>query len=740
MKTLTNEDYRIVLQPVLDIRVRFEIYDKNKEYINSIDGNVINGSGTIDAESDIRRSFSITIFPDYRSKLIIDEQGYIWIDKYVHIYIGIINMQTGEPYEWKFGEFLFTNVNTTYDPVTNQMTINCSDLMALLDGSKNGELGQLKIIYPAYEEDENGVPTHYNTIRNAVIDTVSQLGRISEFEIDEIGEYNAMPLYNPNYIQYRIESMVELPDGSMQEMWDTIPFDQEFGSGTTVLTILNTFRDLYPNYESYFNEDGVFCMNMIPSGDEDPIIINDDFFQKVYVSENTSIDLTTVRNISHVWGQVLDTDFYADTSTYADNVYSVEIEDYTDEENTNYKNGDRIAFRVTDAGIVEGYYTERVNLVGNNYNALIDNYPDLIDISSQVTFLAPDFNNEQTYLIINDFDPIPIYQKGTEDFIPAHTITKGDRVVVSFDLVGGTIVGYYIDTSVNTSDLYLKVNELEAIPIYDENTEQPLKRQQLEIDNIYVFKIKSKHINSNNVFRAYWLGSWQAQGIVALVENSKGNDMLYVNTTLKINEDITQGFFNVEDGEFYATRTWDEDNNKYVYSDKYEKVLNMVYYQRDIDVYYRVVRRYSEQYFRDVYACPSIRLKVIPDSPFTCQRIGEYMDVMTDDKNITSSSLAVSRADWEVYKQARLTDSISLTTTLCPFADVNIKVAYRRHDLNTVNPYIVKNISHDFSGGTTTWQLMRFYPLYERNHMTHGQINRADYTHGELSFYQYENI
>ena len=216
MKTLTNEDYRIVQQPVLDIRLRFEIYDKNKEYINSIDGNVINGSGTIDAESDIRRSFSITIYPDYRSKLIIDEQGYIWIDKYVHIYIGIIDMQTGESYEWKFGEFLFTNVNTTYDPVTNQMSINCSDLMSLLDGSKNGELGQLQIIYPAYEEDENGTPTHYNTIRNAVIDTISQLGRINEFEIDEIGEYNAMPLYNPNYIQYRIESMVELPDGSMQ--------------------------------------------------------------------------------------------------------------------------------------------------------------------------------------------------------------------------------------------------------------------------------------------------------------------------------------------------------------------------------------------------------------------------------------------------------------------------------------------------------------------------------------------
>ena len=741
MKTLTNEDYRIVQQPVLDIRLRFEIYDKNKEYINSIDGNVINGSGTIDAESDIRRSFSITIYPDYRSKLIIDEQGYIWIDKYVHIYIGIIDMQTGESYEWKFGEFLFTNVNTTYDPVTNQMSINCSDLMSLLDGSKNGELGQLQIIYPAYEEDENGTPTHYNTIRNAVIDTISQLGRINEFEIDEIGEYNAMSLYNPNYIQYRIESMVELPDGSMQEMWDTIPYDQEFSSGTTVLTILNTFRDLYPNYESYFNENGVFCMNMIPSGDEDPVMIDDDFFQKIYISENTSIDLTTVRNVSHVWGQVLETDFYADTSTYADNIYSIEIEGYTDDENKNYKNGDRIAFRVTDAGSINGYFTDRVNLFGNVFTAYFKDYPEQIDLDKQVSFVAPDYNStEETYLVINNFNPIPIYKNGTTEFINVHTIGKGNTVVVSLAIKNGILVGNYLDTNTAASEIYVKVNDLKPIPIYDENTEQPLKREQLEVDNIYVFKIKSKYINAKNIFRAYWLGSWQAQGICALVGNAKGGDLLYVGSTLKIDDDVTEGFFNVEDGEFYATRTWNEDDNKYIYSDKYEKVLNMVYYQRDIDVYYRVVRRYSEQYFRDVYACPSVRLKVIPDSPFTCQKIGEYMDVMTDDKNITSSSLAVSRADWEVYKQARLTDSISLTTTLCPFADVNIKVAYRRHDLNKENPYIVKNISHDFSGGTTTWQLMRFYPLYERNHMTHGQIKEADYTHGELSLYQYEDI
>ena len=85
---------------------------------------------------------------------------------------------------------------------------------------------------------------------------------------------------------------------------------------------------------------------------------------------------------------------------------------------------------------------------------------------------------------------------------------------------------------------------------------------------------------------------------------------------------------------------------------------------------------------------------------------GEY-------ENITSDSLAASRADFENWKSSRLTDNISITTKLVPFADVNIKVSYRRKDTGEINQYIVKNISHDLSGGTTSWTLIRFYPLYK---------------------------
>lgn len=707
MKTITDDDYRVVRQPILDIRLRFEIYDRNDMYIDTINTSVINGSGNIDAESDIRRSFSVTVIPDAKSKIIIKEQGYIWIDKFIHVYIGIVDMRTNEVREWKFGEFIFTNTNTTYDPVTDQMNINCSDMMSFLDGSKNGELGQLTISYPAYEEDENGVPIHYNTIRNAVIDTISQLGRINDFEIDDIGEYNAMPLYNEDYEQYRIQTTVELPDGTLQQLWNTIPFDQTFSSGTTVLNILTTFRDLYPNYEIYFNEDGVFCMNMIPSGDEDPIIIDDPFFQSVYISENTNIDLTTVRNVSHVWGQVLETDYYSEDVEFGDGVYKVtDLEGYEE----NYKNGDRFALKIP------------VECGGRAYLYTEEDYDFEIEEAASKNIVL-EKNIDAKTGIVNPEKPL---------FYRCNKITEGENIA---EQLGLTFVSFdYVDKA------YININNFGKIPIYDENTEDYLDTNNLKLNTVYVFKIKSKYINSKNEFRAYWLGAWQVQGIVALVDNNEGEDGLYVPTTLRNTDDLTIGFFNVEDGEFYRDRTIDEVTGKYVYSTKYMKAYNTAYYQEDIDVYYRVVNRYSKEYFQEVYACPSVRLRIIPQSPYTCQKIGEYMDVMTDDKNITSDSLAVSRADWEIYKQARITDSISITTLLCPFADVNIKVAYKRHDLKRKNPYIVKNISHDFSGGTTTWQLMRFYPLYERINYTHDEIYDDELSHNDLSAFTHERI
>ena len=112
----------------------------------------------------------------------------------------------------------------------------------------------------------------YHRIRDAVITVLKQLARIKEddFFVDDIGEYKAMPGY-PDYLDYREKT----------PLWNEIPYDQEFGVGSTIWQIITAFRDLYPNYEAYFDNKGMFIMQMIPDCTNDPISIYNDFVQKV---------------------------------------------------------------------------------------------------------------------------------------------------------------------------------------------------------------------------------------------------------------------------------------------------------------------------------------------------------------------------------------------------------------------------------------------------------------------------
>ena len=573
MINVTREDLRLVLQRNINIRIKLDVYDIDGKYLNSIQGGIISGNSSINPESDIRRTFSINVIPNKKSRLIISENGLFWIDKTVRLYIGIYDGRS-KSYKWyKQGVYVFTNSSSTYSETTNQLTLNCSDMMATLDGSKNGQLGALTIKFPAYKEDEEtGEVLEYNVIRDAVITVLRQLARITDYNVDDIGEYKAMPQYNDDYLKYR----------ETNPLWNTIPYDQEFSCGCSILSILTTFRDLYPNYEMFFDENGTFVCQMIPSCYEDDIIFNNVFLSKILISENTSIDLSSVRNMCEVWGQVIEADFYTEDCTLSNNTYCCNVVEYEDK----YYNGDLIAIKISDT---------------------------------------------------------------------------------------------------NPKDVKLNINGFGNIDVCDENTGLALKENSLEANTVYVFKIKKQRIDKADVIKAFMLGHWQAHGMNVLVDGTDST-------------------------ETYTTFAGD------------------------------VVKKYSREYFKDVYNCESVQFSIAPDSPFTVQKIGEILDVKTggEYENITSDSLALSRAEYENWKTSRLTDSISITTKLCPFADVNIKVSYKRNDEEFVNQYIVKSISHDFSGGTTTWQLMRFYPLYIDDMVNNKFIihdNIAQYTHDYLSDY-----
>lgn len=591
MLQINTEDIRLVTQPIVNTKVKIDVYDeRNMNHLEQWECGIISATFSISAESDCRRTATIVCVPEKNKRIRLKKDSIIWINRIIKLQLGIKNLRTGEYTYYKMGSFIFSDYGATYNATENTISLNLNDFWCNLDGSRNGQVGgAMEIKFPAYEEDPNTSEViKYNYIRDAVITILTQFGKLkeSQLEIDDIGEFKGLEQYNPDYVQYREESKVKVKDGTYMETWNAIPFTQEFSCSDTVATMLIAFRDLYPNYEMYFDESGNFVCKMIPSCYYDDIIFDSKFFDRIYISENTSVDLLSVRNICEVWGKVIETDFYTEKCTYSNNCYSATVAGYEEK----YYNGDSIAV-----------------------------------------------------------------------MIPKE----------------------------NEAGCVLNVNKFGQIPILDENTEKPIAKKILEPNQVYVFKIKKKHIDGSDVTIAYLLGQYQPHAV----------------------DILTNGNLNNED---------------YIAQDG------------------TVIKKYSKEYFQKIYNCKTVNFTVIKDSPFSIEELGLLLCVKTggEFENITSDSLALTRAEYENWKNSRLTDSITVTTRLVPFADVNIKVSYRRDDTGEINQYIVKNLSHDPSAGTTTWTLMRFYPLYMDE-----ELNRAGtwetaskYTWSELSNYKWDDF
>ena len=371
---ITQEDLLIVLQhsAAPSLKLKIEVLDSNEKIIGTLECGLTGGSMSINGESDVRRTANFVIQPTLKEKIKLTENSLLWLNKDIRMSVGLYNPRAKDYKYYPLGYYVYTDTSGVYDATNDNLTINCADFMKKLDGTKNGQLGALIISYPAYEEnEETGEVIKYNIIRDAVIETLEKLARITNHRIDDIGEYKAMPDYNENWQQYREENETCL----------SIPYDQEFSAGCSVLSILTTFRDLYPNYEMFFDMDtNTFICQLKPMCYEDDIYLDNSFFQRVLISENTTIDMTKVKNICEIWGQVINTDFYSEECSYSNNIYSSTIAGYED----GYYNGDVIALKI------------------------------------------PSINQENAELNINSFGSIPIMNEATEEPIKANELKPNE--------------------------------------------------------------------------------------------------------------------------------------------------------------------------------------------------------------------------------------------------------------------------------------------------------------------------
>lgn len=272
MINIGAEDYNVLKQQYIKKYIRLELLDFQYNIVDELSGNMTKCSINVDSNSDLRRSCDLG-FVVTTSTFDIKAGSKLWLDKFCRPYVGYENMRTGEIQWYNQGIYLVNNPQWSYNASTNEISMQALDLMSKLTGLRNGNL--------------EGIPTKIakdENVREAIIKTI-ELGGFTKYICEEC----------------------KTNDGTIVP----VPYDIEIDVGGTIYDILTGLRDIMPNYQIYFDINGVFHYEPIPLAYDDPVLIDDDLFNNVLISENINTDFESVKNYVEVLGHTWDVDYYS---------------------------------------------------------------------------------------------------------------------------------------------------------------------------------------------------------------------------------------------------------------------------------------------------------------------------------------------------------------------------------------------------------------------------------------------
>lgn len=277
---ILQKDIDVLFQSQKEMFSRVEILDNNFKTLADIEGVLISDSYSIDAESDIRRSYSCEILLEKDSYFI--DQRYALIKRFIRPYVGIKYIRTGEIIWYLMGTFCFVDTGWQYDSSTHTLNLSCQDMMCMLNGTINGEIADLKI---KILEGEN--------VRQSIISFLTKEIGIKKYLLTDIDKY--------------------------------VPYDLEF-TGSTYYEILKEIIGLYSGYEMFFDINGTFVMQRVPTGEYDSNLIDDDIIQPLLISDSGSFSFGEIYNHVKVYGRLIETDRDSISCTYTNNVYNATFE------------------------------------------------------------------------------------------------------------------------------------------------------------------------------------------------------------------------------------------------------------------------------------------------------------------------------------------------------------------------------------------------------------------------------
>lgn len=619
IKQISQNDYTILKQQTINKYIRLDILDYNFNIVDEVSGDLINLSVSVNADSDLRRSCQV--------ELVVKGNGYkvqsggkIWLDKYIRPWIGYESIHTGEIQWYNQGVFLINAPTYNYDSTTKNLSFEGLDLMSKLTGVRDGQLEGLETII---HQGEN--------VRDVIISTISQLGGFKKYIV--------------NNCQYQ--------NGEIQN----VPNDIEINQGGTVYDILKQLRDILPSYEIFFNTDGVFIYQTIPTGKNESILIDDDLLSQITISEDVAVDFENVKNVVEVWGQTHDIDNFATDVNINGNeieltipsITSLSAGDIISFDNPTEINSDLIMCTVKNAptqgniGFTASAWQEPFAPLSLSLEGVVIRctYEGQLIQSSTIpqSYIAKDLSVKKYKASRFWFN----FESETIVNIEINIVKEGTTVVH---------MGF-------TDEDYNKPYDTHAVE-YEESTTETIKIPA------------GSHFRDFVVYRPTNDYAW-AEITINVPQASVETSSTIMKQTLVPLTHLGIGT---------QVLTWNGANWTFLGHQQAQAVAK------------------DEN----------------PESPFYIySSVGEIRLVLYGGEydNIYSDDLAQQRANYELWKRTRLEDTITLTCVPIPWLDVNQLVEYTSHESGETHQYIIKSITTDYNEtGTQTIVMSRYYPLY----------------------------
>ena len=534
------------------------------------------------------------------------------------------------------------------------------DLMSKLTGLRNGNL--------------EGIPTKIakdENVREAIIKTI-ELGGFTKYICEEC----------------------KTKDGTIVP----VPYDIEIDVGGTIYDILTGLRDIMPNYQIYFDINGVFHYEPIPLAYDDPVLIDDDLFNNVLISENINTDFESVKNYVEVLGHTWDVDYYSpsESTTVSGGTITPTFADLKELQNDT-------AVGITLPSDITNVNKITIDFLGNNDVVDIDNEP-VKSLSKDTEWIFQCVAGEKGKLP-STYRKLEYIQSSGKQYIDTGVIVK-DITEIKVDFQAVTILSgenQYASSWVDYSNhIQIGISENTFIDsggvTYSQTSSVTARTQAVGVPlgavnlHLYLFAQSegtgALHYSSGRIF------SCQITTADGLVRN-------FVPCK---NPDGVIGMYDIVNDKFYQSSSSDT----FIAGTDLGPGDGALPFWRFMGHQQAQATSYDNNpsspfYVGDPIGSSSVgRIRIVLYG-------GEYDNIYSDD-------LAKQRADFEIYQRSRLNDSISMETIPIPWMDANIVISHRFGQKQEPSKYIVKSFSVDYAtGGTMTINAITWYPYYEES-------------------------